>query len=384
MNILFFINNDGHGVGGHYHSLDQISKEVGKGHKVGIVTMGLHPSPILSENPFFLKHIHLSGKIKKMFSLNRELKGVIKNFKPDLLHCFDTASLNRLLILPATFSFPLVLNKCGGPNPFGNNYQHANALVVFSAENHQWFENNPNYKKENVFLIANRVEKLKLLPEEQRKEKKDTNKITFLRITRIGGAYEKTLLDSFRMIEDLKDDHPVQLIVVGKVQKQERFAFFKQEAEKRRLPVQFITDERASKASDFLYLADFVIGTGRSFMEALSLGFPVLTPAKNTDWPVLVNERNFKFFFSTNFSERNIADPVSIKENKGDIEQLIANKKAYLNKQKKSIALFEEYLGTKFVLDKYNIVYENMSNIPVKKASLILKNLPYIVKFYMR
>lgn len=384
MNILFFIASSGNAVGGHFHSLDQISKEIARGHKVRLVSLGANPSPVISQNPHFLEHITIIGKIKGIVALNRALKQIISDFNPGMIHCFDTASLNRLLVLPATFPYPLVMNKCGGPNPFGKNYQHASALVVFSAENYQWFTNNKNYKKEDIFLIPNRVEKLDYLPREQRKEIKDPGKITFLRITRIGGAYEKTLLDTFRMIEELKENYPVQLIVVGKIQKEERFAYFQQEAEKRKLPVQFITDERAGKASDFLYLADFVIGTGRSFMEALSLGLPVLTPAKNADWPILVNKRNFDVFFSTNFSERNLADPFSLESNKNEIIRLLNHKNAYGMAKEEADQLFDVNLGTRHILEKYGKLYDLLTKRPVKKIKLIYKNLPYILKFYSK
>ena len=382
MNILYFISSSGHASGGHYHSLNQVSKEVGKGNTVGILTLGIAISPVLSENTFFLKHIFINSKIKSLFKLNKELKQIIKVFKPDILHCFDTDSLNRLLVLPSTFPYPIILNKCGGPNPMRNNYQHANAIIVFSAENYNWFEKNRNYDKESIYLIANRVEKLQFLPESKRIEKKDNNKITFLRVTRIGGAYEKTLKDSFKMIEELMQHFPVQLIIVGKIQDHERYQWFYKEVKSKNLPVSFITDERASKGADFLYLADFAIGTGRSFMEALSLGIPTLTPAQNMDWPVVVNERNFKYFFKTNFSERNKADHESLSVNKDEILKLIKNKIAYNEAQESAKLLFQKYFGTEHILTKYNAVYRQVQSKPKRKVCLLFKNLPYILKYY--
>lgn len=380
MNILYFIHSGGNASGGHFHSLDQVSKEVGKKHKTGIVSLGRNPSPVLSKNPFFLKHYFLNGGISRLFSLNQALRKTIKDFRPDVLHCFDTSSLNKILLMPATFGIPIVLNKCGGPNPRRRNYQHANAMVVFSAENHEWFVNNPNYKKETIHLIPNRVEQLRFLPEQQRREKKEKGKITFLRVTRIGGAYEKTLSDTFRMIEELKSSFPVKLIVVGKIQDKGRYLWFREQVKQRKLPVEFITDERAGKGADFLYLADFAIGTGRSFMEALSLGIPTLTPAKNADWPVLVNTQNFNSFFKTNFSERNQAPKEVLGTNKEKVIRLIEDREAFQKAKAEAESLFRENFGTTQLFEKYDKVYQLTKNGNAGRPGLLLKNLPYILK----
>lgn len=383
MNILYFISSSGNASGGHYHSLNQISKEVGKGNNVRIITTGPETSPVLSENRFFLKHISIQNNFKSLFILNKELKQIIKNFNPDILHCFDTDSLNRLLILPAVFHYPIILNKCGGPNPRRSNYQHANEIIVFSAENYDWFKMNRHYNNGEIHLIANRVEELQFLPTNKRIEKKNNKIITFLRVTRIGGAYDKTLRDSFRMIEELMLHFPVQLIIVGRIQDQERYQWFYNEADNKKLPVQFITDKRASKGADFLYLADFVIGTGRSFMEALSLGIPTLTPAQNANWPIIVNERNFNDFFKTNFSERNKTDNKTIINNKDEIIRLIKSQSAYYEAQESARTLFKKYFGTEHILTKYNDVYRLVLSKPKKRFSLLLKNFPYILKYLL-
>ena len=318
-----------------------------------------------------------------MFYLNKYFNELFKTFNPDILHCFDTDALNSLLILPSTFRYPVILNKCGGPNPLRKNYQHANAIVVFSEENYQWFSDNPYYNRELLFLIPNRVQKLRFLPVEKQKEKKDPKKITFLRVTRIGGAYEKTLLDSFQMIEELVNSFPVRLIVVGRIQDRNRYEWFVKEVAKRKLPVQFITDERAGKGADFLYLADHVIGTGRSFMEAISLGIPTLTPAQNSNWPVLVSHKNFPVFFKTNFSERNRADDITLSENKEEIIKLMKNKTAYKEARETAVFMFKEYFGTDGILKKYNEVYQKTLSGQSKRVRLINKNLPYLLKYYI-
>jgi glycosyltransferase involved in cell wall biosynthesis len=382
MKVLFFIYSSGNASGGHFHSLNQISKEVGKEHNVGIISMGPKSSPVFNSNQFFLEHINVGSPLRSLINLNKQIKTILNNFKPNLLHCFDTGALNYILVLPSTFKYPVILNKCGGPNPLRKNYQHANGIILFSAENYLWFKNNRHYNKKTVYLIPNRVEKLQFLQESKRKEQKSAGKITFMRVSRIGGAYEKTLLDTYNMIEYLKEQFPVELIVVGRIQDKKRYEYFQNMAMIKKLPIKFITDERASHGSNFLYLSDFVIGTGRSLMEAMSLGIPVLTPAINSDWPVLVTANNFESFFQTNFSERNVAPNTTLISNRNSIIELIKNPIAYKNEKSMASKLFNSYFGTEKILSAYSEVYYSILEKPVRKFSLLIKNLPYLIKFH--
>lgn len=384
MNILFLISNDGgNGVGGHYNSLNQVSSEMAKEHNVKILTLGSSTSPVVAGNPLFEKHIKISKGAKGLSGFNAELKAMKKTFIPDVIHCFDTNSLNRVLTLSALKKVPIVLNKCGGRNPLKSNYQHADAIVVFSTENQDWFLKNSRYNNDDIFLIPNRVRKLELLDENLRQETKNPDKITFVRISRLGGAYEHTLLSTYNLIEELAKTYPVELIVIGRIQNEARFANLKKEAEDRNLPVKFITDERAAKGSDFLYLADFVVGTGRSFMEATSLGIPSLAPASNANHPILINTDNFQDFFKNNFSERNVASEKSLNENLSNIKALIENKDKYAKGQEEILTIFNDYFGTEGILPKYNLAYSYVAGKKTNRSKLIINNLQYLVKYLL-
>ncbi|HIB38453.1 glycosyltransferase family 4 protein [Mesonia sp.] len=382
MKILFVISSDGgNAVGGHYNSLDQVSREVSKIHEVKIVSFGTTISPLIAKNPNFARHFQSKLNLLPLLKQKDNFSKFVKNFQPDIIHVFDAEALNCILFLDLFSKIPIVLNKCGGPNPKRKNYFHADAIVVFSKENQAWYLQNPNYEENDIFLIPNRVRKLEPLAEDQRLEIKPINKTTFLRVSRLGGAYEKTLLDSYNLIEKINKKNPAELIVVGRVQNKSRFDMLKQEAVKRNIPVRFITDERASRGSDFLYLADFVIGTGRSFMEAASLSKPCLTPAKNADEPILVDKQNFEHFFKTNFSERNFSDQDSLENNISKIESAIENKEDYKRLSEESKLIFDEYFGTQKIQEKYNSVYQYLQRKKLNRRKIILKNLPYLVKF---
>lgn len=381
MNVCFIIYSRGKASGGHYHSCDHISRAVSQVVSgVRIVTIGPVPSPVLEKNPFFEKHLNYVGP-QSLLRINAYFKALRASFNLDLLHCFDTESMNRVIMLPSLRRTKIVLTKCGGPNPNRQSWQYADSMVLFSYENFTWFKNNPNYAEQQLHLISNRATEVKVMEESERVEHKPEGFFSFMRISRLGGAYEKTLWDTYRLVERLHATHKVMLYVIGRIQDKERFAEFEGYAKKNALPIVFITDERASKASQFLYLADCVIGTGRSFMEACSLGIPSLTPASNHDYPVLIHKGNFLPFFKTNFSERNVAPPESIIDNEADIERLIESSSFHNKIANETHELFQQHFDTKQVGDKYIKVYRDcLDKTKLSRFSLIQKNLLYIAR----
>lgn len=382
MNILFLISSKDKGAGGHYNSLYQVSLEVSKKHKVKIILLGKGKSPIVESSPFFSRQIKIGHGLKDFKTLKRKLNKETKDFTPDIVHCFDTDSLNSVLLSRSLKNVPKVLNKCGGRNPLKNNYQHADAIVVFSKENQDWFLSNKNYEDSRIYLIPNRVRKLNRLSKEKQVEKASSDKLTFVRVSRLGGAYEHTLKQTYNLLDKLSEKHAVELFVIGRVQDQERFDALVKLAREKKYEVNFITDERAYKGSDFLYLADFVVGTGRSFMEATSLSIPTLTPAKNTEIPILIDKENVENFLATNFSERNVAPNNSEVQTLNEIDRIkkdSAYRESFANQTKE---VFDEYFGTDKISEKYENVYTE--TLDRKSNNLFLKNFPYLIKYFLK
>lgn len=382
MKILFVIANYGQGSGGHYHSLNHISKALGKGVSVNILSIGSKESPLLIKNPFFTRHLYFS-KLSQYFSFKNELSSFLNEVKPDVCHFFDTESLNSILLVNSLKKIPVVLNKCGGPNPMRNRWQFVNNLILFSKENFDFFQSRKHlYEKMNVHLIPSRVKSVTIDNNFNHPEKRENAVITFVRVSRLGGAYEKTLLDSFNLIENLVNDaFKVRLIVVGRIQDKGRFELLKNNAVERKLPVTFITDKRATQGASFLYLADFIIGTGRSLMEGLSANKPCLVPAQNSNLPVLLTKENFNSLFSTNFSERGVL-------NSGKEEAYVLLKKSIKQKAVyKSLSEFsKEVFDSNFDIALAKTKYENVYHKAISthsKTSLRLKNKMYLIKEFL-
>ncbi|MDR6301793.1 glycosyltransferase family 4 protein [Mesonia maritima] len=370
MKVLYLINGLGTGKGGHFHSLNHISREIAKLNQVKIIVLGPVRSEIIEENPFFYRRIRFNGL--NMWSVKNELDSFFNFFKPDIIHCFDVSVYNIAKLLVNGNKYKFVLNKCGGSNP--PYFPYVENLILFSKENMKWFDNQNKKYAKNIYLIPNRVRAVNI------KSVKDVEKneslFNFVRIARIGNSYKKSIRDSIKLVKELsRFRSKIKLYIIGSVEEESVLVELKEYAENAN--VVFLTDDKYTKeASQMLYLADAVIGTGRGLMEAASLALPVLTPASNSNYPILINKDNFDSFFETNFSPRNIVTDEVNNKNLSSIIKLIDNID-YRNKQSKySLNLFLEKFDVKQVSTKYQNVYNiaimNSYNVPFWK-NIIMK-----------
>lgn len=361
MKVLFVITTMGHGKGGHFHSLNHISQTLGEKMPVKIISIGPGRSDIIKQNPYFLKHIDISGT--KIITFIKELKQVLSVFEPSIIHFFDISSYNVIRPIVSGNQYKFVVNKCGGPNP--QDFPLVENLILFSEENKLWFKGKKRFRACEIYVIPNRTTACELTINP--KIQKDSISFCFVRIARIGKYYIKSIQDSINLVETLKDNHnlKVKLYIIGTIQDNEVYKDLMGFIENKPEVVLITDDEYTKEASKMLYLADAVIATGRGIMEATSLGLPVLTPASNSKFPILIKKSNFQNFFNTNFSERNLAESFDLKHNMVDIIQLVSNQNYYKENSNYSLLLFKENFDVIKGADKYINVYKN---------SLIKKN----------
>lgn len=352
---MYFISVLGHGRGGHFHSLNHISKKLGEQNEVGIISIGPGRSKIIETNPFFLKHIKFYGL--NFFKLKKEVKNVIRKFRPNLYHCFDTNSFNIIRLIISSKRHKLLINKCGGPNPIA--FPLAHNLILFSQENMLWFENQKKFQQSRVFVIPNRVNSIELNNAFNPIER-DENKFTFLRICRIGSGYNKSLLDAIELINKLLFENikNIKLYIIGVVQDQNVFKELITHPLVQSGHVVFLTESiYTQEASKMLYLADAVIGTGRGIMESASKKIPLLTINSKGDIPVLLDQSTFPDAFKTNFSERNVFPNLNEERNFDKICQLVAKKGYYNEVSSFSRQVFEEYFSLEKAPEAYLQAY---------------------------
>ncbi|AYN68440.1 glycosyltransferase family 1 protein [Euzebyella marina] len=354
MRILFIISVLKQGKGGHYHSLHHISREIGKYEDIGIVTLGTQKSAILEKNDYMREHIFFNGT--NYFNLYKSIKLLKSEFQPTVWHFFDSNAYNVFKPFVSSVKYKLVVNLCGGPNPSG--FPKVENLILFSKENQQWFNKNLKFKKTKITVVPNRV--LPIITKKDSELEKENDSFTFMRIARISNFHLTSIKQTLSLFFQLKDNHAdkIKLIILGTIQDREAYFEVKKIIGDDK-SISLITEDKYTReASKFLYLADAVVATGRGVMEAASLGLPILTPASNSDLPILIDASNFERFFATNFSERNIAEERDIENNKSKLKELLNKSEYYESISKFSIDIFKKNFdareGAKKYLEFYN------------------------------
>jgi len=321
---IIFSNNIGSGVGGHYYSLREISNSMRDNNEISIINIGFFFSKVLKDQPFktyFIKHHNL---IRTCVLLKR----LIEKLKPDILHTFDLASLTLLKIIMTKKKIKHLHTVCGGPNP--KYFIFTQNLVVFSQENYEYFKRNTKFNDVNIFLIPNRV-----LP-----IKSDFKRISmllrevniefpiFLRICRINDKYIGSLIQSINLVKNIrKKGIDVNLLIIGVPDKRKVLEFIKKYEN---AYIKIVTQEKYTlNANQLIEAADFMIGTGRSFMEGAYFSKVMLVPQRNQNIPLLIDKETFEVAFKVNFSERTIYEDYDDPINYNKVIQCIENKGSY-------------------------------------------------------
>jgi glycosyltransferase involved in cell wall biosynthesis len=357
MKIIFFTSILKHGNGGHHYDLLEISSELAKKNRIGIIVLGSGNEELFLQSPYFIKKIPFNGL--NLLHAKRSIQKIIDKFNADIYHCFDEVSYNVIRLLISSKNYKLIVNKCGGPNPERFTYPRVLNLILFSEENLKWFKKQQKYQVSKTHLIPNRVKavspKKNFYP-----IKKKSGQFVFMRICRISLSYRKSILDSMRLVQMLNSINipNVKLYIIGVVEDSGLFRKLKLHHLVQKGGTIFHTEPVYTKeASKMLYLADAVIGTGRGLMEAASLGKPILTINAKDNIPVLLDKTNFRGAFKTNFSERNEFTNYSRNENIKNIKRLVKDGGYYAEMSKFSKETFQEYFNIDKVLEAYPTVY---------------------------
>jgi glycosyltransferase involved in cell wall biosynthesis len=366
MKILFLIssiNSKSNGKGGHYHSLLETVKQMSKKHEVIIVNIGNKPAEALLNSNF--KTYWILNKIS-IYKTYAELKKIIKEEKPDILHSFDALAFYWTRISGRMMGIRHCLTKCGGEDP--KYYPYAKNLILFSSENELYFKSQYKFRDSNLFLIPNRIQQfednVEGIEEIQKNLKKEhKNSFKFLRITRIGNYYKKSSLQLIQLVKKLrKEGLDCCLIFIGTVEEE----FFIKELikEGEEFTYFFTNIEYTKDAKSFINCADAVMGTGRSFMEAAAKGKILLSPIKNGAIPMLIESSNFAKAFKFNFSERIFISDYDEIDNYNSIKATIESEFNQKEAQVFSTEIYSDFFDSKKITEKHENVY---SGIQIRK-----------------
>ncbi len=358
MKVAYFISVHDKPYGGHYHSLKTHVESLPDGISASIFVIGFVNSPIFDE--LDVQFIHFNGS--NVFSTLKSLCKLVSDDSYDIYHAYDEHAYLFVRLLSLIHPAIKFITKCGGPNPsryfkYGPRryFPCCANLIVFSRENYQFFKK--KHYADVLKLISARVSPFDLNPDVASKLEGviSSHEIIFLRVTRICHYYKKTILDSIKMVLQLREDGvKCKLLVVGEIYDKE---LYQELIEDYSEGLQIITDKNLTlDAKQCIQIADFVIGTGRSLMEAMCLSKPVLAPVSNGNIPHLISEKNLDEFVTYNFSERTLtsnSDENSYRELLEVCSSLTSYKRVSIETKKIFDRNFDVSIGTKQVVELY-------------------------------
>jgi UDP-N-acetylglucosamine 2-epimerase len=347
---LIFANQRTSG-GGHFYSLKTLIEALEKYSNIDykVVNMGKNYVKIIQELEKSAYVPIYRYNIIRYFS---ELKKLIEDFKPDVVHAFDQKShyIGRLFSL--IYKIPIIFTKCGGPN--GNSFiPYADVFIHFSYENFIFYEKNKKFNNKS-YLIPNRVSPVR--PNDSRiQELKDEydlvdNTLKLLRVSRFNPYYEHTLNQIYNLYLELKKiKEDVKLILVGKIQNKEYFELIKSKFQNDRNILLITDDKYTYAASELVDIANIVVGTGRGVMEASSLGKIVFCPNKASVLPQLLSHNTINKLLEFNFSER------YSEVNQYDLIDIVNREQYYCSISQN---IFESYFNINNVVNSFIDIYD--------------------------
>lgn len=351
LKACFLIKVNGSGLGGHYRSLRATVEALSTKVDCTIVNLGVHNSPVLEGLTAPLYRVPFTGT--QLLSAAWRLSAIVKRFRPDVVVSFDDTSLFFARLMRIRHKLPVVHTKCGGPN--SRRYSPtADAMILYSPENREFFESRRRLARTPLHLIPNRVKafdcnsgKVQALRGHLRE-----GIPCFVRISRICDFYEESLIQSITLIKELNvRGHACQLAIVGNVQSQDSLRRVREHCGEH---VRLFTDDYFTRnAIEILDAAEMVIGTGRGFMEAASRGKVMLSPLKDQRLPLLVTDENFHEVFRTNFSERGSVRDYSEEANLGNLIRAMEDSDYRKSLGRQSTAWFHRYFNAESMVDSY-------------------------------
>lgn len=364
MNVKYLIFSMDQGIGGHFISLDIISRSITS--EPEVICIG-YSKPLVD----YGKVIFIDLNKHSLYSALRCLVETVSDC--DLLHCFDEHSYFYGRVVSALYNIPIVLTKCGGK--ITKYYPKAKNLIVFSKEDYRYFKD----KSTNCYLLPNRVAPVIL--SECNREVNSSKCFKILCIARIGNKYSSKIRQSINLLSFYaKSGLSVDLTVIGVVESDAILIAMKEHA--KGLNCSFLTNAKdTTNASRHIPQYNLIIGTGRGVMEAFSYNVLCASSNSKLELPLLITPNNFNQLFDANFSERSWATTTSL-ENESDLLDVVLDDSKNKHLRSKYLELFDENFNVEKVKVKYISLYEKAK--PASFFDIIDILLNYLYMNYIR
>ena len=350
--VAFVVETRGHGRGGHAWSARTVAEALRAHMDCVLVNVGPNPSPVLQSAGLPYHYVPFHGF--NLWSAARGVLAVVDRQQVDVLNVYNTGIYCLARLAALLRRKPLVFTKCGGPVPRWY-FPRVEELIVFHAEDARHFATGGKTRAGRVHLIPNRVQKAASDPEKiaALRRRLDPRRTTFLRISRFVAKYLPSVEQGIALVDRLNQDGlPSQLVVVGAIEEIEAHQAV---ASRQNAHVILATEnEFTLRASAVIDVADFVIGTGRGFMEAASRGRVLLTPHRGSRYPALVTEENFPRLFATNFSPRNHLADFDEEANYRAVKDAVRDARRQAMLQAQALRLFQEHFDVASAVPRYD------------------------------
>ncbi len=376
MKICFIVSciySKSKGNGGHYHSLSTMYKALSVENEVFIINVGTSEINSLDKNNFNLYNVISTGV--NFFSNLHKIEQIIKEEKPDIINSFDHFAHFWTRVVGNKFKIPYTQTKCGGENQ--KYFPYSKYLILYSTENFDYLKDKSKFKETIFYHIPNRVFKFESSLERindlrNSYSEVNSNEVKFLRICRIGRMFKKSIIQLVELIDRLnKDGANCMLFVIGIVEDQSILEELKAISINKK--VVFINDERFIKnAKELIGFSDFVMGTGRSFMEAASQGKVMLAPISQGNIPIIVNAENINSIMDYNFSQRLILNGYNEESNYSEIFKVVSDNHLMKDYKDFSLKIFNEKFNIETVVETYIEIYKKAKVQKEKYFDLII------------
>ncbi len=321
---------------------------------------------------------------KRNFS--NDIMHCIRSFQLDLLHSFESFfGTYHAALVADKMRVPFAWTICGGHPPrttFG-----LQLATTYAAEIKQYLENHNNI---TVELIPGRLDANKLrddLNEAKgylRRALGMTNhEIIVLRIARLSANYERSITEGMLAVSQLASKRPnLRFVHVGHAEDPNVARRLQSLAERINAThpnplIRFAPPALAHNAVSTIPDAHFVIGAGRSALEALTLGKPTLIVGKY-GFAGLVNEMTISHLEKHNFAGRGIDSlhsTASVSLVAETIDKLLASENAYNKTSRFGIKLIDDQYSVRAAAIMYLRHYEYLQaqrNSPYSKCRYYL------------
>lgn len=380
LEIVYFIYSTGKANGGHYRSLVVTAETMSAYHNVRIIVIGSTYSEVIKKSLVPSEFIYFNG-INIPFTLYYLAKSILT--RRCILHAYDVYSYFFARILSYFRGNPVLLTKCGGSNPKGY-FPRFDNLIVFSKENYSYFKSEERYKDGSIYLIPNRVQSFECSGSRIRDLRNELgfsmDDKVILRIGRISKIYEKSLRQSINLLNYfLTIDDKYILIIIGNVQDQELHAELLHSQPKN---IRIVTDDRYTMdAKELIDMADYVVGTGRGFMEAASKSKILFAPSDDGNLPTLITPSNFDDAFNYNFSERIKFKSMNSSENKKNILRTVYDEEYNFSLRDHNKRQFDHHFSIDKSVTKYQLLYSNMAlETPTRDLFDVFRHFLFLIK----